>query len=75
MSQRPVKRALSGHIVEIHVGENKRYGKILCDPYYLNIDLDGLEDVHLGDTVKVNYKCEIVSVEHLVEGPNRPEEM
>lgn len=66
MNQHPVQQQLYGHIVEIHEEGAKRHGKILCSPHYLNVDLETINDIHLGDTVKVHYRFSILKVERLL---------
>ncbi|MBD3224119.1 MAG: hypothetical protein GF313_05280 [Caldithrix sp.] len=74
MNQQPKTNQLSGHIVEIYVNKNKRFGKVLCDPHYLNVDLDGMEDIHLGDRVILFYEGRTIDIKPGLGINNQEEE-
>jgi len=46
--------AFSGTVVEMFKDSNGQFGKILLHPAYINIAMQDLKDVHLGDSLAVS---------------------
>lgn len=49
--------AFSGTVVEMFKDCNGQFGKILLHPAYINIAMQDIKDVHLGDSLAVSMDC------------------
>ena len=58
------KLRLSGNILEIFDCGDQLCAKILFRPDYLEINIDDLKDLHLGDQIEIDCTLEICRIRH-----------